>query len=77
MTINTIEILKVKLDWHKTFMTSSMVLTVTSVIAFNTIPSAEGKWAFSIGAAGFFIVFLVTSYYYDKRHRELINELRK
>jgi uncharacterized membrane protein (UPF0136 family) len=73
------EILKAKVDYHKTWMTISLVITVSSIIGYyNTNPTnLLARGILSAFAAGFAIILIISFSFYSLRYRELIKKLYK
>ena len=78
--MNKIEIAKAKVDYWKTWCTTTIALSLTSFIAYwqtKNIPeaiSAGAPLGFAIGGILFLFVYLYCSVMYIKRYHALIDE---
>jgi hypothetical protein len=70
------EILKLKLDYHKTMLTIFMALIITSAIGYWTLDNMLGKNVCGIVALISAVAGFVSLYYYNERHKQTIDSLR-
>lgn len=79
MCMNKIEILKAKVDWWKTWCTTTIILSVTISIAYWGTKAVSKTVANGLAFSGFalLLIYLYFSFMYVSRHKKLIDECKK